>query len=155
MIEMLSFKEELLKRLKGSNSVLILGIGNELNSIDRIGIEVVKRIRKLKLDKIKVLLTGTAPENFTNRIRKMNPSHLIIIDSAEMNEEPGTIKILDKDKIIGRNFSTHSMSTSFLIDYVKKSIGSKVILIGIQPQKNNDYKKIQELIDFFKSYDKS
>jgi len=144
--------------LKGSNSVLILGIGNELNLIDRIGIEVVKRIKRLNLNKIKVFLAGTAPENSTNIIRKVNPSHLIIIDSAEMNEELGTIKILDKDKIIGRNFSTHGLSISFLIDYVEKSIGSKVILIGIQTATKNDYKKIQEsiqeLIDFFQYYDK-
>jgi len=156
---MSSFKEELLKILKGSDSILILGMGDELNPSDKIGIEVVKKIKKLKLNKIKVLLTGTAPENFTNRIRKLNPSHLIIIDSTEMNEEPGTIKIVNKNKIIGRNFSTHSLSLSFLIDYVERSIGSKVLLVGIQPAIGNNYKKIQEsieeLVDVFITYNKT
>jgi hydrogenase 3 maturation protease len=143
---MLSFKEDLLKELKDSHSILVLGMGDELNPIDNVGIEVVKRIKKLSLDKIKVLLTGNTPENFTNIIRKLNPSHLIIIDSTEMNEEPGTIKIIDKNKITGQNFSTHSLSISFLIDYVERSIGSKVILIGIQPATDNNYKKIKESI---------
>jgi len=156
---MSSFKEELLKILKGSDSILILGMGDELNPTDKIGIEAVKKIKKLKLNKIKVLLTGTAPENFTNKIRKLNPSHLIIIDSSEMNEEPGTIKIVDKNKITGQNFSTHTLSLSFLIDYVERSIGSKVLLIGIQPAIENDYKKIQkniqELADAFITYNKT
>jgi hydrogenase 3 maturation protease len=157
--KMLSFKEELLKELKDSNSILILGMGDELNPTDKVGIEAVKKIKKLKLNKIKVLLTGTSPENFTNRIRKLNPSHLIIIDSTEMNEEPGTIKIVDKDKITGQNFSTHSLSLLFLIEYVERSIGSKVLLVGIEPTKENDYKKIQEsiqeLADAFITYNKT
>jgi len=156
---MSSFKEELIRILKGSDSILILGMGDELNPTDKIGIEAVKKIKKLKLNKIKTLLTGTAPENFTNRIRKLNPSHLIIIDSTEMNEEPGTIKIIDKDEITGQNFSTHTLSLSFLIDYVERSIGSKVILIGIQPLRDNNNKKIQETIqklaDVFISYNKT
>lgn len=143
---MTSFKDELLKKLKDSSSILILGMGDELNPSDNIGIQTVKKIKKLKLNKIKTLLTGTSPESFTNRIRRINPSHLLIIDSTEMNENPGTIKIIDKDKVTGQNFSTHSLSISFLIDYVEKSIGSKVILIGIQPATGNDHEKVQENI---------
>ncbi|MCX6802190.1 MAG: hydrogenase maturation protease [Candidatus Diapherotrites archaeon] len=140
-----SLEEQLPAMRKDSSLILLLGIGDESNPADSIGIEAVKNIGKMKLPKIETLLAGTAPENFTGKIRKLNPSHLIIVDAAEIAEKPGSIKIIDKGKIRGCNFSTHSISASFLMDYVEKSIGCKVVLIGIQPPQGNGAKEAGEI----------
>ena len=39
---------------------------------------------------------GSVPENFTGLIKKINPSHIILIDATLMNMEAGEINIVDK-----------------------------------------------------------
>lgn len=82
---------------------------------------------------VTVLDGGTVPENFTGLIKRENPTHIILLDAADMGKPPGYIKIIKKDEISQYNISTHAMPLSFLIKYLEHSIKSNIILIGIQP----------------------
>jgi hydrogenase maturation protease len=49
--------------------------------------------------------------------------------------KPGTVQIIPLDKISGTTLSTHTIPISVTIEIIKREIGAKVILIGLQPEK--------------------
>jgi len=117
-----------------------MGIGNTLRGDDGLGPKLIDLIydklvnSNINSDNVYLLNAATAPENHTIEIREINPSHLIIIDAVEFNQEPGSFIIVDKNQIDTFNFSTHTMPISFLINYLEDSVGCKVLTMGIQPE---------------------
>ena len=124
----------LTKRLENASLTVILGVGNELKGDDAAGLLIAQRLKEKNNPRIEVILGGTAPENFTGEIKRLNPSHLIVIDCAEMGKKPGHIELIDKDLIGGYTFSTHSLPLKIMIDYLLNDIKSQVIVIGIEPK---------------------
>ena len=124
---------ELKDRLKGAKRVAVLGVGSEFRGDDAAGMLVAQAILK-KTKKLKVFLGATAPENLTGEIRKYKPSHIVIVDTADMKETPGTILLLKPEELSKDiTFSTHKMPAEVLIEYFIKSMGCAVTFIGIQP----------------------
>lgn len=78
---------------------------------------------------------GSVPENFTGLIKKINPSHIILIDATLMNREAGEINIVDKENIVDISISTHSMSLAYLIKYLQLEKEYDILFIGIEPEK--------------------
>jgi len=132
--------EEILRQFNLSDPderICVMGIGSDLRGDDIAGLvvadELVRR-RPLELkNKLSVIYASTAPENFTGEIKKINPSYLVIVDCAELGLEPGEVKIINETDIGGVSFSTHSLPISIIIDYLKRDIDFKTIIIGIQP----------------------
>lgn len=127
------------KRLKNAERVAVLGIGSELRADDVAGILVAKQIKKLaakkkNLTRFKVFIGATAPENLTGEIKRFQPAHLIIIDSADLGTKAGKIKVMNPDKIGGISFCTHSLPIKVMTDYLLKSFNFEITIIGIQPK---------------------
>lgn len=122
--------------LKNNHKLVILGIGNELRGDDFLGSLASIKLTQLFQDRddIVVFDGGTVPENFTGAIKKEKPTHIILLDAADMGKRPGFIKIIKKDEIAQYHLSTHAMPLSFLIKYLEDSTKAKIILIGIQPK---------------------
>ena len=122
--------------LSGWEQTAIIGIGNELGYDDSLGLVAAHRLREtfLGIPRVEVLAAGTAPENFTGLLRRLSPSHILIIDAAEMGEAAGTIQLVDVDRMVEVLPSTHTLSLKMLAKYLEEEIGSKVIIIGIQPK---------------------
>jgi len=76
----------------------------------------------------------TAPENLTGEIKQYRPTHLIVIDAAELNKKPGHIEIMEPETIGGATFCTHSLPLNVIISYLLESFKFEVIIIGIQPK---------------------
>lgn len=106
---------------------------------DAVGVLIADRVKEL-LSKRKtkcpasVIAAEASPESFTGEIRKINPSHLIIIDAANFNSEPGVCRIIETNDISGVSFSTHRLPTRIMIDYIQKSVKCEVIVLGVQPK---------------------
>jgi hydrogenase 3 maturation protease len=83
---------------------------------------------------VEVFLGGTAPENLTGEIKRFAPTHLVIIDAADLDTEPGVITVMDPENIGGTTFCTHSLPLKMMIDYLLDSFECHVTVIGIQPQ---------------------
>ena len=122
-------------RLDGAKRVAVLAIGSELRADDAAGILAGKSILKRnKSRRLKVFLGETAPENLTGEIRKFKPSHIVLVDTADMKEAPGTVLLLKPEELSKDiTFSTHKMPAEVLIEYFIKSMGAAVTFIGIQP----------------------
>ena len=87
-----------------------------------------------RLDKTFLINGGSVPENFTGLIKKLDPSHIILIDASLMKKEAGEINIVNKDNIVDISISTHSMSLAYLIKYLQLEKEYKILFIGIEPE---------------------
>jgi hydrogenase 3 maturation protease len=131
---MQNLKNSLRNNLKGAKKIAILGVGSELRADDAAGILIAQELEKIKKPKIKVFLGHTAPENLTGEIRKFAPSHLLIIDSAEMGKDPGEVMMFTPEDAGGISFSTHKLPMKLMAKYLSEEIKCRVLMIGVQPK---------------------
>jgi hydrogenase 3 maturation protease len=127
------------KKLLNARRVAILGIGSDLRGDDVAGLLAAEQIEKaIKSNppavEISVFIGGTAPENLTGQIKQYQPTHLIVIDAAQLNKEAGHIEIMEPETIGGATFCTHSLPLNVIISYLLESFKFEVIIIGIQPK---------------------
>ncbi len=109
---------------------IIMGIGNELNGDDAIGVLIVRKLKR-KLKDWEIIDAGTMPENYTSKIERLNPELLVMIDAIEDKElPPGDVKIVEPSHIGKLALSTHSIPLSVLYGYLSQFI-PKIIIIGI------------------------
>jgi hydrogenase 3 maturation protease len=113
---------------------LVLTVGNALMGDDSAGPLLARMIRHSPLQDWEVLDGGSVPENCVFRIREMAPAEVAIIDVADMNIEPGEIRLIDHDEI-GSLFliTTHTLPLSYLMEALHEFV-PRVHLIGIQPE---------------------
>ena len=127
------------QKLSNAQRIAVLGVGSELRGDDIAGLLAAQQIEKNTKDKsitpqLQVFIGETAPENLTGEIKKFQPTHLIIIDAAELNKEPGHIEIMEPGTIGGTSFCTHSLPLKMIIGYLLESFKFEAIIIGIQPK---------------------
>ncbi len=129
-------QNKLKNALSGWKQLVILGIGNELGSDDSVGLWAVPRLKEALsgIPRVEVLAAGTVPENFTGLLRRLSPSHILLVDAAEVGEKPGTIELIEAPKIGEVMPSTHTPSLKMLVEYLQQELGSKVVILGIQPK---------------------
>lgn len=134
----------LLKQLTSKSAnlprIAILGVGNQFRSDDGAGVLIARALanRECALDTEHLLIieAGHAPENTTGELRKFAPDLVLIIDAAEMGDEPGSIQCIPEESIDGMSASTHSLPLSMLARYLRLELNGTVTLLGIQPGSN-------------------
>jgi hydrogenase 3 maturation protease len=124
--------------LRKVRRLVVLGIGNEMKGDDAAGPlcagEIARRLRSLKIRDVKIINAYDVPENYTGEIRKFQPSHVLLIDSASSPRRPGSVFIVDKAKIVDEDVSTHRIPLLAFISYVEQTMGASVALLGIRPK---------------------
>ena len=147
---MMSFESQLGDFLAGCKKLIVLGVGNELKCDDGVGPFIIKKLKEEGIENKKELLfinAETVPENFTGKIRKEKPTHVIIVDACLMGGQPGDIKIVNKDDFANIGISTHSMSLSFFVRYLEKGTDFGIIFIGIEPESMDYSEKLTENVE--------
>ncbi|MCX5712515.1 MAG: hydrogenase 3 maturation endopeptidase HyCI [Candidatus Omnitrophica bacterium] len=129
---MQELKKALENRLKAAQRVALLAIGSELKGDDAAGLLAVEGLPSIA--KFRIFVGATAPENLTGEIKKYNPTHLIIIDCADLQDAPGAVKIFDPEQTTGDSFSTHRLPLKMLAQYLRMSLNCDIMVIGIQPR---------------------
>ncbi|MDP2941459.1 MAG: hydrogenase maturation peptidase HycI [Candidatus Omnitrophota bacterium] len=132
---MLSLKTALKKQLKGAKRVAVLAVGSELRGDDAAGMLVAEGLKYFAGKKLRVFLGATAPENLSGEIRRFMPTHVLIVDAADLGKKAGAISLISPQEAGGISFSTHQLPLKFLADYLQETLGCAVLLIGIQPKK--------------------
>ena len=134
---MADLSELLKERFCDSKRIVILGVGSPLKSDDAAGSIIAQRISENfpeeKYPLIRVYMGESAPENFTGEIKKFKPDHLLVIDAADLGEEPGSVTFIEMDVIKGVSFCTHMLPLNIMLDYLKKETGTEITILGIQP----------------------
>jgi len=135
---LLPLKKRIRTNLKGAKKVAILGIGSYLNGDDALGLLFIEEVRAILRGTkftvpVKLFSCGTAPENFTGVIKKFRPSHIIVVDAADMGKKTGSICLVDgKDQNLNVSFSTHGLPFEIFARYIFHYMDTRMIIIGIQ-----------------------
>ena len=132
----MTFESQLDNFLSDCEKLIVLGVGNELKSDDGVGPFIIKKLKGENIENESLLFIDamTVPENFTGKIRKENPTHMIIVDACLMDSKPGDMRIVSKDEFANIGISTHSMSLSFFVRFLEKDTDIKIIFVGIEPE---------------------
>lgn len=83
-----------------------------------------------------IIAAGTAPEAFTGRLRRFDPDLVLMIDAAQMDQPPGTIRWIEWRDTIGLSASTHTLPLNVIAQYLVTELRCDVAVIGIQPCAN-------------------
>lgn len=115
--------------------VAVVGIGHELRGDDAAGVMVARALMPLLAGRAHglVLDGGAAPENHTGLLRRFAPDLVLLVDAAQMDEPPGTVRWLAWQEASGLSASTHTMPPYVIARYLNIELGCEVALIGIQP----------------------
>ena len=123
--------------LAGAQRIAVLGVGSDLRGDDAVGILVASDLeqRLAGLDRVKVFLGHTAPENFSGAIRAFAPTHLVAIDAGALGKAPGEITVLRETRIGATSFCTHALPLSVMFAYLRDALpGLGVVLVAIEPE---------------------
>jgi len=135
---MQNLQASLRTRLEGARSIAVLAMGSALKGDDAAGLLAAEHLEKAckprpGSPRLTVLVGGTTPENLTGEIKQLQPTHLIVIDAAEMGEKPGHVALIEPAALdTGASMSTHRLPLQVLMDYLHRFIACEIIVIGIQ-----------------------
>lgn len=120
--------------LKDATRVVVIGMGNELRGDDAVGLEVVRILKTHQSLRLTVYEGHMTPEAFIAPACSLKPSHLLIIDAAELKQQPGTWRLLSRDEIQTGLFTTHYLPATAVADELSHRCGTKVAFLGVQPK---------------------
>ncbi len=135
-----SLSTKLRTSLQKAERIAVLAVGSEFRADDAAGLLAGKELQRLTDNfcgepALKVFMGETAPENLTGPIKEFKPTHLIIIDAADMSQPPGHIELIDPEQVADTgSFSTHSLPLNVLTDYLCRTLNCRVLIVAIQPE---------------------
>lgn len=119
----------------GAQKVVIAGIGNSLRRDDFVGVKIVRDLQDSVTSSVYLIECETVPENFIEQIVSFNPTHILIIDAALLNLDPGSSKLLSSNKLMERPVvSTHALPLRIFCEYLTRETNAKIALLLIQPK---------------------
>jgi len=127
-------KTQLRRWLSGAKKVAILCIGSAIRTDDAFGPALADRLRKAVSKHVTVIDAGTVPENYTGTIRRFAPSHVLMVDTADMGLAPGEPRFVEAYDIEGFAVSTHAPPLKAITKYLATTARSKVALLAVQPR---------------------
>jgi hydrogenase maturation protease len=74
------------------------------------------------------------PEAFIKPACAVHPTHLLIVDAAELHGKPGDWKVLSSDEVEEGLFTTHAIPAVEVAAEIQRRCGTKVAFLGIQPK---------------------
>lgn len=110
---------------------ILMGIGNEQRLDDGVGIYIVRHVQSPEWQ---VLVCHTMPENFTGLIKQQQPEQVVLVDAADMNLAPGSIRIIPTEKLDDIGSGTHALPMTLLMNIMQPSVSKPIRFIGIQPE---------------------
>ena len=133
-----AWKQGVRREIRSARRIVVLGVGNPQRGDDCAGLLSAAALKKIVRGKIrsrlKIFLGYEIPENFTGKIRTFDPALVLILDSALGPHRPGTVFVVDKDGLGDETVSTHKISPSVVVSYLEKTVGCRVMILGIQPR---------------------
>lgn len=110
---------------------VVISLGNPLKSDDNIGNIVLEKLKTLN-ENTELIKAEITPENFLEKLKKINPDIIFFLDAVIFDGEVGNVKTFTIDKISEVIPSTHNLPVSLFRKFLPKT---NIILIGIKPKK--------------------
>jgi hydrogenase 3 maturation protease len=113
---------------------VLLTVGNGMMGDDGAGVLLAQMLHENPLAEWTVLNGGSAPENILYRIREMETERVLVVDAADMDLEPGSIRLIQTEKMDDPFLmTTHTLPLTFLVEALREFV-PQVDLLGIQPR---------------------
>lgn len=113
---------------------LLLSVGNGLMGDDGAGVLLAQMLREQPLEEWTALNGGSAPENILHCIREMEPSRVLVVDAADMDLPPGSVRLIHAERLDDPFLmTTHTLPLTFLAESLSEFV-PQVDLLGIQPR---------------------
>jgi hydrogenase 3 maturation protease len=112
---------------------ILLTVGNGMMGDDGAGGLLAQMLQEGPLENWMVLDGGSAPENVIHHIRDLEVSRVLVVDAADMDLLPGSIRRIHADRLEDPFLmTTHTLPLTFLIESLREFV-PRVDLVGIQP----------------------
>lgn len=112
---------------------ILLTVGNGMMGDDGAGALLAQMLHEHPLQNWMVIHGGSAPENVVHHIRELEASRVLVVDAADMDLPPGSIRDIQVDRLEDPFLmTTHTLSLGFLIESLREFV-PEVDLVGIQP----------------------
>ena len=99
------------------------------------GVEIVRNLRNKVSKSVYLIECETVPESFIDPMTEFNPTHILIIDAAMLNIEPGSSRLIEPSQMVKHPaISTHALPLRIFCEYLAKTTGAKIALLLIQPK---------------------
>jgi len=125
---------KLISFLKEATVVVVIGMVNELRADDAVGLHLVRLLKPSMHDRLKVFEGHMTPEAYIGPACASHPTHVLIVDAAELQQKPGTWQVLSLDTIEQGLFTTHTIPAVEVAREIQRRCGATVVFLGIQPK---------------------
>jgi len=133
-----AWKAWLSRELGRAERLAVLGVGNVARGDDAAGVRAAEALaRRTGAARLAVFVTEEAPENFTGAVRAFAPSHVLVLDAASVGYPPGTVFPVAPLAVPDEDVSTHRTPLSTLAEYFERTVGCRVLVLGIEPKAFN------------------
>jgi hydrogenase 3 maturation protease len=122
--------QKVLKPKPGIN--VIITVGNPLRSDDGVGPYIAEKLTSS--ERTVIIDAGYNPENIIDKIIKLKPSKIVIIDAADFKGKVGEVRLIDKDAISEITLSTHTIPLGVIAHILSKDTRAEINFLGIQPK---------------------
>src|SRR5512139_1179701 len=78
---------------------VLLTVGNGMMGDDGAGVLLGQMLQEHPLEKWTVVHGGLMPENVLPLVREMNASHVLVVDAADMDLPPGSIRRIHAERL--------------------------------------------------------
>ena len=119
----------------GAGKIVIAGIGNSIRRDDFVGVKIIQDLEGKVSDKIQLIECETVPESFLEPMIEFNPTHILLIDAAILESEPGDIRLIDPESVAEvPAVTTHMLPLRIFCEYITKMTGAKIALLLVEPE---------------------
>jgi hydrogenase 3 maturation protease len=126
--------DKLVGFLKDATVVVVIGMGNELRADDAVGLHVVRLLKPFTHEKLKVFEGHMTPEAYIGPACASHPTHVLIVDAAELGQKPGAWQVLSKNNVEQGLFTTHTIPAVEIAAEIQRRCSAAVVFVGIQPK---------------------
>jgi len=118
--------------------ILLLGVGNILQSDDGVGVHVIEKMRdEITSDDVEVFDGGTAGLDLLSVIDSRRT--VLVVDAVDGGRAPGTVYRFTADDLDGKSLRLNSLHQLGLLETLQMAslLGrgpEQVVIIGVQPE---------------------
>ena len=131
-----NLEQELKGWLKDARKVVIIGVGNPIRMDDFVGMKIVQDLKEeVSSDKIMLIAAERIPEDHLVEILVFEPSHVLFIDAAVLDLQPGETRLVRVDFLQSFSpFSTHMLPLRVFCEHLQKATDTDIRLLLIEPK---------------------
>ncbi len=125
--------DPLAKELQGllAGRICMLGIGNRHRRDDGVGSLAAERLGFQT--RAKVLDGGAVPENFLEKVARLAPDTVVLIDAVDFGGASGELRLMAPERVASAGVSTHSVSLGMVARFLEARTGARIVLLAVQP----------------------